>query len=89
MSAPPRSGFPSRFPAKTGQSLRSFLRSPHGRSGIHTGASFAAYFSAFPATWPGFVACLTGNAFALCEGRYPRLAPLRGPFTVFSIRGIT
>jgi hypothetical protein len=73
----------------TGQSLRSFLRSPRERSCIDTGASFAAYFSAFTATWPGFVACLTGNAFALCEGRYPRLAPLRGPFTVFSIRGIT
>ena len=73
----------------TGQSLRSFQRSPRGRAGSDTGASFAAYFSAFPATWHSFVACLTGNAFALCEGRYPRLAPLRGPFMVFSIRGIT
>ncbi|TXC86150.1 hypothetical protein FRZ40_00370 [Paraburkholderia azotifigens] len=53
--------------------------------------SLAAYIAAFSATTPCFVACVTGNAFALCEGRdgYPRFAPLRGPFTVFSIRGIT
>jgi hypothetical protein len=73
----------------TGQSLRSFLRSSRERSCMRTDVSFAAYFSAFTATWPGFVACLTGNALTLCEGRYSRLAPMRGPFTVFSIRGIT
>lgn len=73
----------------TGQSPRSLQHSPRERSGMGTDVPFAAYFSAFTATWSGFVACLTGNALTLCEGRYSRLAPLRGPFTVFSIRGIT
>ncbi|MPW19901.1 hypothetical protein GCT13_24130 [Paraburkholderia sp. CNPSo 3157] len=79
MSAPPLSGPLPRSPLHsrcTGATRRA--HQPHG-------------IQAISATLSRYVACITGVAFALCEGRgrYPRLAPLRGPFTIFSIRGIT